>query len=116
MGFFVDLMHSFQVWQGIREEVFVRRAFVKVYALTLASVFAQAIVVALLALVLNAKTFLNKLDCLWMTLKLCKVGVKDVAKRVLVRAVEVAGINLAVRFNDVLMGAMAVHATLLGTL
>ena len=74
-------MHPFQVWQGIGEKVFVRRAFVKINALTLASVFAQAIVVALLALVLNAKAFLNKLDCLGVTLKLCKIGVKDVAKR-----------------------------------
>ena len=102
--------------QCVGEEIFVRGAFVKVYALTLATVFAQAVVVAFLALFLNAQTFLNELDCLGATLKFCKVGVKDIAKRVFVSAVEVAGINFAVRFNDVLMSAVTIHTALLGTL
>ena len=102
--------------QCVGEEVFVRGALVKVYALTLATVFAQAVVVAFLALFLDAQTFLNKHDCPGATFKFCKVGVKDIAERVFVRAVEVAGINFAVRFNDVLMSAVSVHTTLLGTL
>ena len=102
--------------QCVGEEIFVRGAFVKVYALTLATVFAKAVVVALLALFFNAQTFLNKFDCLGATLKFCKVGVKDVAEGVFVSAVEVAGINLAVCLNDVLMSAVSVHTTLLGTL
>ena len=102
--------------QCVGEEIFVCGALVKVYAFTLATVFAKAVVVAFLALFLNAQTFLNKFDCLGATFKFCKVGVKDIAEGVFVRAVEVAGINLAVRFNDVLMGAVSVHTTLLGPL
>ena len=102
--------------QCVGEEIFVCGAFVKVYAFTLASVFAQAVVVAFLALFLNAQTFLNKLDCLGATFKFRKVSVKDIAKGVFVSAVEVAGINLAVCLNDVLMSAVSVHTTLLGPL
>ena len=109
-------MHSFQMGQCIGEEIFVGGAFVKVYALTFATIFAKTVVVALLALFFNAQTFLDKLDCLGATFKFCKVGVKDIAERVFVSAVEVAGINFSVRFNDVLMSAVSVHTTLLGTL
>ena len=109
-------MHSFQMGQCVGEEVFVRGALVKVYALTLATVFAQAVVVAFLALFLNAQTFLNKLDCLGATFKFRKVGVKDIAEGVFVSAVEVAGINFTVCLDDILMGAVSVHTALLGTL
>ena len=109
-------MHSFQMGQCVGEEVFVGSAFVKVYALTFATIFAKAVVVAFLALFFNAQTFLNKLDCLGATFKFCKVGVKDIAEGVFVSAVEVAGINFAVRFNDVLMSAVTIHTALLGTL
>ena len=109
-------MHSFQMGQCVGEEIFVRGAFVKVYALTLATVFAKSVVVAFFALFLNAQTFLNKLDCLGATFKFCKVGVKDIAERIFVSAVEVAGINLAVCLNDVLMSAVSVHTALLSTL
>ena len=102
--------------QCVGEEIFVRGALVKVYAFTLATVFAKAVVVAFFALFFNAQTFLNKLDCLGATLKFRKVGVKDIAKGVFVSAVEVAGINLAVCLDDVLMGAVSVHTALLSAL
>ena len=54
--------HALQVGQGVGEKLFVGGAFVYIYTLALATVFAHRKITALLALVLYYHTFFDKLD------------------------------------------------------
>ena len=51
-----------------------------------------------------------------MFFKAEKVGILNISKRIIVGTVKVAGINLAVPFDNVLVGTMTVHTALFRSL